>query len=576
MNPSFTQNDFKSFLKKAFETLHPTKNMISNWHLDLICSYLDSIKDSYINKMIFNLPPRALKSITINVAWIAWLLGVAPDKKIISISYNQELSNKHARDCRLIMQSDWYKKLFPETIIARGFNKINKFYTTKGGFRLSTSPQGTLTGEGADLIIIDDPISAVDVLSYKKRQKLNYWFNNALLSRLNDPNRGQIIVVMQRLHYEDLTGHLLLQNSGWQKLIIPAIAEEDATILHRDFHYLREKGEGLYDNISTQSGINPKKTRQNLLTQISFNQLKVAYKNISFTKIPIIDIKIPQIPYCNFTTPVSNLNFFDQYKLNWFIPPKTAINSFVEKSVIISFPLQIEKNTTSSISFYQLKQEIGREVFNIQYQQKVVKQQNPLIHKEWLRYYSEFEPPSIGDYNFLTSAEPLDLGNFELIYQSWDCAVKPGDRNDFTVCSSWGVKNNRLYLLNILKLKVDYPNLRKVVLNMANLFKVDGILIEDSAAGAQLIQEITQNYPLMNLIMIKPKLDKITRFTLISHLFEKGLVLLPKSASWLSDFLSEIFNFPDTMHDDQVDSITQFLSWYHTKTKNCNYKFNIL
>ena len=107
--------------------------------------------------MIINIPPRNLKSICVSVAWPAWILGNDPSKRIIVASYCEALSIKHSLDCKLVMNSKWYKKLFPNTKISRSMNTKKKFVTTKNGFRLATSVGGYVTGEGADVLIIDDP-----------------------------------------------------------------------------------------------------------------------------------------------------------------------------------------------------------------------------------------------------------------------------------------------------------------------------------------------------------------------------------------------------------------------------------
>jgi predicted phage terminase large subunit-like protein len=570
-----TLPNFKLFLIKAFEFLHPTKKLIDNWHLDLIIQYLDSVLDDSSTRVIFNLPPRALKSITINVAWTAWLLGIAPDQRIITISYNQELSNKHAKDCRLIMQSDWYQKIFPDTKIAKGFNKINKFCTTKGGFRLSTSPNGTLTGEGADLIIIDDPISAVDVMIAKKRQKINEWFNNALLSRLNNPATGKIILVMQRLHHDDLTGHLM-QKKSWIQLVIPAISDKQETITFRNFHYTRDAKESLYDNYTLIDLCSLKNWRQLFLHNVSVMLLKVVYKPLIFSKIIHQSTQSCAIPSDKIPISLNDLQFFNEKMYTTFdrkiLSITSNINQFLQCKKV---ELQAVPRTKET-SFFKIKQEIGNRIFDIQYQQKVEKHDSYLLKQDWIHYYHDNILDIPSNFSNMMMLDTLNINSFELIYQSWDCATKAGDRNDYTVCSSWGLKNDKLYLLDITKLKVEYPKLREVVLSMADLFQVDTILIEDSAAGTQLIQEIHAINSLLKVVSIKPKLDKFTRLTLVSHLFQKGLVLLPIRAKWLEDFLNEILNFPDTVHDDQVDSVTQFLLWYQAKPKNYNYKFNIL
>ena len=158
---------------------------------------------------MINIPPRYLKSVICSVAFPAWVMGRNPTKRIIVASYSKILATKHSQDTRLIMQSKWYKKNFPRTIIAEGMNEKNKFCTTENGFRFATSTGGTLTGEGGDILIVDDPHNPMHVFKKNTRNKVINWFSSVFSSRLNNKKTGSIMIVMQRLHEEDLCGYLL-------------------------------------------------------------------------------------------------------------------------------------------------------------------------------------------------------------------------------------------------------------------------------------------------------------------------------------------------------------------------------
>lgn len=223
------RDSFFYFLLKAFSLASGGETLLTNWHHKAICWQLDRIMQGDNTRLIVAMPPRNLKSIAISVAWVAWMLGRDPTLRIICVSYSAELSKKLARDCLAIMQSDLYQRLFPNTQIKRGAGAGMDFETTKGGGRLSTSVGGTLTGRGGDVIIIDDPIKPDDAMSEVERRNVLEWYSNTLVSRLNDKVRGSIILVMQRLHEEDLAGHLL-EAGGWHHLTLQAIAEEDQLI----------------------------------------------------------------------------------------------------------------------------------------------------------------------------------------------------------------------------------------------------------------------------------------------------------------------------------------------------------
>jgi len=178
-----------------------------------------------INRLIINVPPRHLKSLCATVAFPAFMLGHNPSAQIICCSYAQDLANKHSLDCRTLMMSRWYEQLFP-TRLAPEKQSVQEFLTTKNGFRLATSVGGVLTGRGADFVIIDDPLKPDQAFSDSERNTVNDWFDHTLYSRLNDKRNGCIIIVMQRLHLDDLVGHVL-EREPWERVQLPAIAEQD-------------------------------------------------------------------------------------------------------------------------------------------------------------------------------------------------------------------------------------------------------------------------------------------------------------------------------------------------------------
>lgn len=219
---------FDLFLRRSFLTLNPGRAFLPNWHLLAIAHQLERIRRGEINRLIINLPPRSLKSLMVTVAFPAFVLGHQPNKRIFTISYGDELANKHSSDSRSIMESDWYGDIFPEMRIARSLE--DQVTTSARGFRKSTTVMGALTGLGGDLFILDDPQKAADALSDARRNSLNNWFSNTLVSRLDNKQTGAIIVVMQRVHMNDLCGFLTEASDEWTVLSLPAIAEVEEQI----------------------------------------------------------------------------------------------------------------------------------------------------------------------------------------------------------------------------------------------------------------------------------------------------------------------------------------------------------
>lgn len=237
-------SDFNVFLQQAFHELYPGQELMGNWHIDAIAYHLELCIEGKMRRLIINLPPRHLKSFIVSVALPAFLLGMDPTVKIFCVSYSDDLAKTLARDFRRIVESNWYQKIFPNVMPSKMTE--NEFATKAGGFRYATSVGGTLTGRGADFIIIDDPLKAGDAYSDKLRQSVNDWYTSTLLSRLNDKEKGIIILVMQRLHINDLTG-FAGDNGGFHKLSFPAFALNDEHIqVSNTENYLRKEGEPLH------------------------------------------------------------------------------------------------------------------------------------------------------------------------------------------------------------------------------------------------------------------------------------------------------------------------------------------
>src|SRR5262252_8386889 len=219
--------DFAAFAQRCFREINPLTALAMNWHVEVIAAKLAAVFEGRIRRLIINVPPLYLKSLLASVAFPAWCLGRQPGTQILCVSYAQDLADKLARDCRRILMSGWYQRAFPTRLSAQR-QAVPEFETTQQGCRLATSVGGVLTGRGADLIIIDDPLKPEEALSQAQRQAANDWFDHTLYSRLNDKKNGAIVVIMHRLHEDDLVGHVLAQED-WEVVSFPAIAEDDET-----------------------------------------------------------------------------------------------------------------------------------------------------------------------------------------------------------------------------------------------------------------------------------------------------------------------------------------------------------
>lgn len=449
------RHDLSAFIHKTFNTINPGVKYSHNWHIDLMAEYLKEVYNGNIKRLIINVPPRSLKSVCVSVAFPAWVLGNRPNSRVIVASYSELLSLKHSTDCRLTVSSEWFKNVFTDFELNPVQNEKHKFATTKNGYRFATSVGGSLTGEGGDILIADDPHNPQQVMSEKYRTKTLEWFSNTFVSRLNDKKNGAIIIVMQRLHPNDLVGHLLSkEDNDWTLLSIPAIAEEDTFYSIGNFEKFRQKGDILHPS---REGI----------------------KEIN-----------------------------------------------------------------------RIRKDMGSYIFSAQYQQKPVVKEGSMVKESWIKRYSQTIAPS-------------------KIFLSFDTAIKAGAKNDPTVCTVWGEKENNLYLLEVYREWLEYPELKKKTIELIKKWNPELALIEDKASGQSLIQDLkkTIKTPIVGVKVIK---DKITRFASVSPFFEAGRVFLPTDKDWLADYENELYCFPYCEHDDQVDSTSQFLEWYKNHESNIN------
>jgi hypothetical protein len=203
------RSDLGVFIHRAFLTLHPGGEYLPSWHVDAMAYRLMQMRQGALNRLIITVPPRHLKSISCSVAFPAWLLGLDPTLRMICASYSLELASRLAEDTRRVMRADWYQACFPETQFSPNQNSEGFITTTANGYRLATSVGGSVTGLGADIIVIDDPHKADEAQSEVKRKAVIDWYRESLSTRLNHPDRGGIVLIQQRFHEEDLAGFLL-------------------------------------------------------------------------------------------------------------------------------------------------------------------------------------------------------------------------------------------------------------------------------------------------------------------------------------------------------------------------------
>lgn len=242
------ERSLDSFIQQAWPVIEPGTTYIDNWHIQLIAEYLHAVNDGDILRLIINIPPRFMKSIEATVCFPVWTWTKKPERRFIKVSYSDSLSRKHNILSRDIINSPWYQQNWGDKFTLKDdVNRQNEFENNHHGMMYSTSVGGAITGTGADIIIIDDPQNPLMANSETERQNSIDFFKNTLQTRLNDPKTGAIIVIMQRLHENDLTGYILSEDLGYTHLCLPAEAEKKTIITFPKSGKIitREEGEPL-------------------------------------------------------------------------------------------------------------------------------------------------------------------------------------------------------------------------------------------------------------------------------------------------------------------------------------------
>lgn len=219
------------FVKFAWPIVEPSTPLIWNWHIDLICEYLEEVTDGNIQDLIINMPPRHMKSNLVSVFWPCWIWIGEAAKRMIFSSYAQELSTRDSVKVRRILTSPEFQSLWGDKVKLVGDQNVKtRFENTATGYRMATSVGGSVTGEGGDILVVDDPHNIKEIHSDLKRKSVIEWWDNVMSTRRNDPERSARVIIMQRGHQLDLSGHVL-KRDDYTLLCIQSVAESKETIV---------------------------------------------------------------------------------------------------------------------------------------------------------------------------------------------------------------------------------------------------------------------------------------------------------------------------------------------------------
>ena len=442
--------DLYSFVEASFAVLEPGNTFIAARYLELLCAALMQVDARAVKRLIINMPPRHLKSIVTSVIFPAWLLMRDPKTKLALICHSDMLANDLALKCKRLIEADFYRDSAPGMQIRPDRDRRMDFETTEGGGLYAASIGSGITGRGFDHIIIDDPIAAHDALSAAERERVQEAFDGMISSRLDDPVRGTITAVQQRLHEADLSGYLL-SRGGWELLSLPLIAEEEKT--HK-------------------------------------------FGNCEWRR-PVGDILLPS-----------------------------------------RFPeVEIDK-----IRAYN-----GEAIFATQWQQNPTSTRGELIKSEYLNSID---------------ACPTSANR---IFIAVDTAVKQTTTSDYTVFLVIATDGLRHYILDVLRARLDPVQICDAAVQLLQIYRVERLLIEDSASGPGLHAMLAAKGHRAELRPVggRTKQERVEKHL---HSFVDGKVYVLNNQPWTVDFRNELVRFPLGRYNDQVDALTLYLEYMFSST----------
>ena len=431
------EKDFMSFVR----TMWP--GFIHGDHHELMAKKFEEIAAGKTKRLIINMPPRHTKSEFASYLLPAWFLGKFPNKKIIQCSNTAELAVGFGRKVRNLVDGDRYGKVFPNVALRSDSKAAGRWSTNANGEYFAIGVGGTVTGKGADLLIIDDPHSeqeaALAAGDPSVFDKVYEWYTSGPRQRLQPG--GSIVIVMTRWSKRDLTGKIMqaiVERDGddWEIISLPAIKKNEKPLWPQFWSYEE------------------------------LNKLR-------------IELPLPK--------------------------------------------------------------------WQAQYQQDPTSEQGAIVKREWWQIWED-KPPAC-----------------EFIIQSWDTAFTKSERADYSACTTWGVfykdedkHDPHVILLDAYKARLEFPELKTKAYEMYREWEPDACIVEAKASGGPLIFELRRmGIPVQEFTPVRGN-DKISRVNSVADLFASGKIWAPPTR-WAEEVIEELAAFPNSDHDDLVDSSTQAL-----------------
>lgn len=450
------RGSFYDYVKMAWpQVVH--NDYHDGWHIKLICDHLQAVAEGQIRNLIINVPPGSMKTLNTSVFFNSWAWLHYPSLAFIYASYDLSNMLRASEMLEDLLISDWYKTRWGDHCSLDPQAAKREFTTDQGGYRYNTSVQGPLTGRHADILIVDDPMKPLAANSaYVGLDLVINWWRGTVTSRMKSDETGRKIVIMQRLHEDDLTGYLLRSApEEWTHLSIPMRFEQSTA-----------------------------------------------------------------------------------YKSKWGNDPRNTEGE-------VMWPEHLSDETLR-----KKERDMGAMVVASQLQQRPAPEGGAIFKAQQFKYWSVLP------------------AKFDFVVCSWDCSFKDTDGSDYVAGQVWGKKGGEFYLIDSLRKRMGYSETQVAVETFTRKYPYSHTLIEDTANGVAVIDSLKKK--LSGIIPVKPQGGKLSRAHAVTPLFEAGNVYFPDPTKmpWVNDLIGELLQFPVGSNDDQVDSLSQALTYLQSKVSH--------
>lgn len=539
------ENSLYEFFQKAWKYIDAAP-YTDGWPIEAVAEHLQAVVDGDIKRLIINIPPRCAKSTLTSVAFPAWVWTQpwntptsGPGVQLLHASYAFSLALRDSVKCRRLIESPWYQALWGDRFKLQGDqNTKGRFANDQNGERLITAVEARVTGEGGNIIVIDDPNAANEAFSEAAIHTTVEWWDTTMSTRLNDPKTGAFIVIQQRLGEEDLTGHILSKEySSWTHLCLP---------------------------------------------------MRYEWQRHSYTKIGWHD---PRGCAANDTPLVAITDNGDRLPVS----PEARQELEIREGMLM-WP---ERFAEAEVNL--LEKQLGPWSSAGQLQQRPEPKGGGIIKRDWWKTWENpAYPPMDLIIASLDTAYTTKTENDFSALTIWGVftsdvvaqANRVAGRYDGISQSyqrTFAESHPRVMLMYAFQERLEIHELVTKVAKWCKDLKVDTLLIENKAAGHSVAQEIRRLYGFeqFGVQLCDPKAqDKLARLYSVQHLFAEGMIYAPIKA-WSEMVISQVGTFPKGKHDDLVDTVSMALrhmrdigvlvrstEWAQTMEENMTFKGN--